>query len=131
MTGYATWPPAPAHGRRLHVTVSPGADGAAREIFSRGGGTVGSDRDAELDDLAVIVSRTLQHGDTLAAIARGLGRLPDGSPSSVIGAVVDVALAIEREEFTEGGIVSSAEAGKGGAHGPGGLRALVTAVTRP
>jgi hypothetical protein len=76
-------------GRRIHVTAGFAADGRLLEVFARGGGHVGSERDFLLDDVAVLISRCLQHGDTTAAIAGGLGRLSDGIPASVVGAVVD------------------------------------------
>jgi hypothetical protein len=61
------------------------------EIFARDA-RPDTDRDFILDDAAVIISRALQHGDCLTSIARGLGRLPSGEPSSIIGAIVDAAL---------------------------------------
>ena len=61
----------------------------------RGGGRVGSDTDFLLDDIAVLLSRLLQHGDTLALIARGVGRTASGAPSSLIGGVVDKLVEIE------------------------------------
>lgn len=82
-------------GRRIHITAGfDPATGEVREAFLRGGGRVGSDTDLLLDDLAVLVSRLLQHGESPAEIARGLGRLPDGAPASIAGAVVDVLVAI-------------------------------------
>ena len=83
-------------GRRIHVTANLAPRGAVLETFLRGGGQVGSERDFLLDDIAVLVSRDLQHGDTIAALAAGVGRLPDGRPSSVIGAILDKLLALER-----------------------------------
>jgi hypothetical protein len=86
------------NGRRIHVSAGFTDDGRLLEVFLRGGGKVGSERDHTLDDIAVVVSRLLQHGDQLDDIGRGLGRLPDGEPASVVGAVVDQLLAIERDE---------------------------------
>ena len=59
------------------------------EIFLTGGRT-GSDIDELLADLGVVLSRALQHGDTVDALAAGMGRLGDGrTPASIIGAVLD------------------------------------------
>jgi hypothetical protein len=85
-------------GRRIHVSAGFAGDGRILEAFLRGGGRSGSDVDFLLDDLAVLLSRDLQHGDRLAKIASGLGRLPDGKPSSIVGAVVDRLLSIEANE---------------------------------
>ena len=83
---------------RLHVTagIDP-ATGHVRECFLRGGAKLGSDRDAELDDTAILISRLLQHGDHLVDIAAGLGHRVDGERTSLVGTVVDALLALERE----------------------------------
>ncbi|HLJ20095.1 MAG TPA: ribonucleotide reductase [Stellaceae bacterium] len=83
-------------GRRIHVSAGLTPDGRILETFLRGGGRVGSEVDFLLDDVAVLISRLLQHGDTLGAIASGLGRLSTGEPASVVAAVVDRLLEIER-----------------------------------
>src|SRR5215472_4270791 len=83
-------------GRRIHVSAGLADDGRILETFLRGGGKSGSGVDFLLDDIAVIISRDLQHGDTIEAIAAGIGRLPDGKPASIVGAVVDRLMAIER-----------------------------------
>jgi hypothetical protein len=82
--------------QRLHVTIGFAPDGRVLEVFARSGRPA-SDVDALVDDAAVLASRLLQHGDRLADIARGLGRLPGGEPASLIGVIVDAALAMERE----------------------------------
>jgi hypothetical protein len=86
------WPT--GDGGRIHVSAGLAPDGRVLEVFLRGGGRVGSDLDFLLDDIAVLTSRLLQHGDTLDAIAAGLGRLPDGAPASVIGAAIEKAVAM-------------------------------------
>jgi hypothetical protein len=83
-------------GRRIHVAAGFAEDGRLLETFLRGGGRVGSDTDMLLDDAAVLLSRCLQHGDRLQLIGAGVGRLPGGGPSSIVGAVVDMLLRIER-----------------------------------
>jgi hypothetical protein len=85
-----------ASGERVHITAGFALDGRILETFLRGGKT-GSDRDHLLDDAAVTISRLLQHGDSLSAIAAGIGRQPDHAPASMIGVVVDRLLAIEAD----------------------------------
>ena len=59
------------------------------EVFISGSKT-GSDMDGLLADVGVLLSRSLQHGDSVEALARGMSRLGDGTtPASVIGAVLD------------------------------------------
>ena len=59
------------------------------EVFLSGA-KPGSDIDGLLADLGVVLSRALQHGDTVGALAAGMGRLGDGTtPASIIGAVLD------------------------------------------
>jgi hypothetical protein len=82
-------------GRRLHISVGLSPDCRCLEVFARGGSKTGSDLDFTLDDAAILLSRLLQHGDRLEDIARGLSRLPDGRPSSVVGVIVDKAREIE------------------------------------
>ncbi len=98
-TAPAWWPP--DRPRRIHVTAGFTDDGRVLEAFVRGGSQVGSDRDHELDDVGVILSRLLQFGDRLPDIARGLGRLPGGAPASVWGAIVDKLAELERLEVSE------------------------------
>ena len=63
---------------------------AAETRELRYGAKVGSDTDGLLADVGVLLSRLLQHGDTLEAIARGMARLGDGAtPASIIGAALD------------------------------------------
>lgn len=80
------WPP--STGARIHLSAGLTGEGRILEVFLRGGGKVGSERDFLLDDVAVLVSLLLQRGETLAGIAHSLGRLPDGSAASVVGAIV-------------------------------------------
>jgi hypothetical protein len=95
LTDNAFWPL--EGGRRVHVTLGFAEDGRSLELFARGGGRVSSETDFVVDDAAVLISRLLQHGDKLEDIARGVGRLPDGRPSSVIGAILDTALSLDRD----------------------------------
>jgi hypothetical protein len=91
-TATAEW-----NGRPLHVSVGFSNDGRVLEIFCRDARRVDSERDRMVDDAAVLVSRALQHGDTLTAIANGIGRLPNGAASSVIGAIIDAAVKLAQE----------------------------------
>ncbi|HEY1504117.1 MAG TPA: ribonucleotide reductase [Stellaceae bacterium] len=80
--------------RPLSISIGLSPDGRVLEIFARDA-RPDTDRDFILDDAAVILSRALQHGDNLATLARGIGRLPDGSPASIVGALIDEALRLE------------------------------------
>ena len=74
-------------GKRFHVTLGRYPDGRPAEVFLHGH-KVGSDLDLLFDDVAVLFSRLLQHGDTPDALAAGLGRLGDGqAPASLLGTV--------------------------------------------
>jgi hypothetical protein len=78
-------------GRPVNLSVGFADDGRILEVFA-GDARPDSDQDVIVADAAVLISRALQHGDSLSSIARGLGRLPSGEPSSIIGAIVDAAL---------------------------------------
>lgn len=76
-------------GARHTVCVGLYDNGRPGEVFLSGAKT-GSDIDGLLADLGVVLSRALQHGDTVGALAAGMGRLGDGkTPASIIGAVLD------------------------------------------
>ena len=82
-------------GRAINVSVGYSRDGRILELFARDARRVDSERDRTVDDAAVLVSRALQHGDMLSDIGKGLGRLPYGSPSSIIGLLADAALSLD------------------------------------
>ena len=72
------------------MTIGEYPDGRPAEVFIRGA-KPGSDTDLLCDDIGVLISRLLQHGDDPAALAAGLGKLGDGQgPASLIGAIADV-----------------------------------------
>ena len=72
-----------------HVTVGFFGGNRPGEIFLHGA-KVGSDADGLHADVGVLLSRLLQHADTLEAIAAGMARLGDGeTPASIIGAALD------------------------------------------
>ena len=80
-------------GRRYHLTIGEYPDGSPGEVFVHGA-TPGSDTDLLGDDIGVLISRLLQHGDSAAALAAGLGKLGNGQgPASLIGAIVGVVAA--------------------------------------
>ncbi len=69
------------------------------EVFIRPRGNVDTDLCRYFDDIGVLISRCLQHGDTLQSLAEGMGRLP-GEPRaahSPIGAVIDALIDLRRE----------------------------------
>ncbi len=70
------------------VTVGRYYDGQIGEVFVSGA-KAGSEVDAVARDGAVLLSIALQHGVPLDAFRMALTRNGDGSPSSIIGAVVD------------------------------------------
>ena len=76
-------------GRRYHLTIGEYPDGRPGEVFVHGA-TVGSDVDGLCGDVGVLLSRLLQYGDNPASLAAGIGRLGNGDPASIIGAVADV-----------------------------------------
>ncbi len=76
-------------GRRYHLTVGEYNDGRPGEVFIHGA-KPGSDTDLLCDDIGVLVSRLLPHGDSPAALAAGIGRLGNGDPASIVGAIADV-----------------------------------------
>ncbi len=77
-------------GRRYHLTVGEYPDGRPGEVFIHGA-KPGSDTDLLCDDIGVVISRLLQHGDSPAALAAGLGKLGNGQgPASLVGAIADV-----------------------------------------
>ncbi len=76
-------------GHRYHVTVGFAVDGRPREVFCHGG-KVGSGMDLILDDACVALSLLLQHGVEPQALAHSMGRLENGAPASIIGALVDL-----------------------------------------
>ncbi len=74
-------------GRRYHLTIGEYPDGRPGEVFIHGA-KPGSDTDLLCDDIGVLISRLLQHGDDPVALAEGLGKLGNGQgPASLIGAI--------------------------------------------
>lgn len=114
------WPPPPdAASKKIHVTAGFYPSGRVGECFIRGGTKAGHERDSLYDDLAVVLSRLLQYGDTLADIEAGLsGRgdptddVPKGRPASLIGAIVEALMKLENDERADVRNMMAALAGK-------------------
>src|SRR5215831_498839 len=75
-------------GKVFQVTAGFHDDGRLAEVFINGA-KVGSDRDGETRDGAVITSIGLQYGVPLDVLVGAITRNPDGRPSSAIGAVLE------------------------------------------
>jgi hypothetical protein len=74
--------------RRFAITAGYYDDGAVGEVFITGGKS-GQEVEAIARDGAVLLSLALQYGADLANVASAITRDGAGTPSSVIGAVVD------------------------------------------
>lgn len=74
-----------------HVTVGYYQDLRPGEVFIAGE-KAGSHLDSTCRDSAILMSLCLQYGAPLEVIAGALTRNPDGSPSSIAGAVADMML---------------------------------------
>ena len=76
-------------GTRYSLSVGFFDNGKPGEVFLSGA-KAGSDVDGLLADLGVLLSRALQHGDNIEALAAGMGRLGSGeAPASIVGAILD------------------------------------------
>jgi hypothetical protein len=70
-------------------TFSRFADGRVAEVFLTNH-KVASAVDVDARDAAIVLSFALQHGADLAAIAKALSRDPRGTPTGVMGTVLDL-----------------------------------------
>ena len=76
-------------GSRYDLCVGLKPDDSPGEIFITGSKS-GSHMDGLLSDIGVLLSRLLQHGDGVAELAAGMGRLGGGeAPASIVGAILD------------------------------------------
>jgi hypothetical protein len=73
------------------VTVGRFPDGRPAECFLNNH-KVNSATDIDGRDAAIILSFALQHGADLQEIARALSRDPQGQPTGLMGAVIDLVL---------------------------------------
>ena len=102
-------------GQRVEVSVGFDPEtGAVREIFLVSG-KEGSSLNSLLADAAVAISVALQHGVSPAALAKSVGRLPNGSvtpadldrlqsdrrPISLIGGALDLLRSLDNGEVGE------------------------------
>lgn len=84
------------HGGLVYVAgVGRFADGRPAEVFLdcvrnwQGKNMITSDMAAVARDAAVLLSIALQHGSPVAVLRGAVTRLDDGSPATVVGAVLD------------------------------------------
>jgi len=70
------------------ITVGRHLDGSIGEVFINGA-KAGSGTEAIARDGAVLLSIALQYGVPLDTIKHAITRESDGSPSTIVGAVVD------------------------------------------
>ena len=73
-------------GQRYHVTVGFFAGGHPGEVFCHGA-KVGSGMDLLIEDGCVALSMLLQYGAEPVSLAHSMGRLGNGAPASIIGAL--------------------------------------------
>lgn len=75
----------------ITYTLSVGfyADGRAGEVFCSGA-KPGSALDHISADAATLISVALQHGVPIDAMRKSLARLPDGTPATIVGHMVEV-----------------------------------------
>jgi ribonucleoside-diphosphate reductase alpha chain len=76
------------HSAVYSVSVGYYDDGAIGELFIHGA-KVGSQMEAVVYDLAVVTSISLQFGASLEVLCGAIIREADGSPSTILGAVLD------------------------------------------
>jgi len=84
----------------FQVTLGFYVDNTIGEVFVSGA-KAGSDVDALTRDGAVLVSLGLQHGVPVDVMQKAITREPDGRPSTIVGAVVDVIARNARQHLTE------------------------------
>ena len=87
-------------GQHYHVTVGYFADGRPGEVFCHGA-KVGSGMDLLIDDACVALSMLLQYGAEPVSLAHSMGRLGNGAPASIIGALAVLVAGIT-ETMAEG-----------------------------
>lgn len=75
-------------GDTFHITLGHHRDGRVGEVFIAGSKS-GVQLDAVCRDGAVLLSLAMQYGVPLDVIREALTRDHDGSPSTIVGAIVD------------------------------------------
>jgi hypothetical protein len=81
----------------FQITLGFYPDGTIGEVFISGA-KAGSEVEAVARDGAVLLSILLQYGAPLETIKHAITRNSDGSPSTIVGAVVDM-LSIQERPF--------------------------------
>lgn len=76
------------NGERYHVSIGRFHDGSVSEIFLTGPKS-GSDLEAVVRDAAITLGIAAQHNVPLDQICHAVTRNQDGTPSSIIGAVLE------------------------------------------
>jgi ribonucleoside-diphosphate reductase alpha chain len=76
------------HNTPFYITVGYYPDGRVGEVFVAGG-KAGSEVESIARDSAVLLSIAMQFGVPLETIRHAITREQNGSPSSIIGAVVE------------------------------------------
>lgn len=81
-------------GERYNVTIGHYADGRPGEVFinrlfSKTSAKVGTLLDGVCRDSAILVSLALQHGVQLDTMQHAITRDEDGTPSTIVGAIID------------------------------------------
>lgn len=81
-------------GEQYHVTIGFHHDGRAGEVFvnriySKTSAKVGQLLDGICRDAAILVSLALQHGAQLDTMQHAITRDEDGTPSTIVGAIID------------------------------------------
>ena len=82
--------------QRFTVTLGFYPDGTPGEIFIDSHKS-GGDVEAIARDAAVVISLALQHGATAESVKHAITRNGNGTPASILGAVVDALAALSRE----------------------------------
>ncbi len=75
-------------GQTYFVSVGLYVDGAIGEVFVQAAKT-SSQIEALARDAAIVLSVALQYGASVETLCHGVTRAADGSPASLIGAVLD------------------------------------------
>lgn len=81
-------------GQEFTVGVSFDEFDRPKELFLDGP-KEGSQMGNVLRDIAVVISVAVQHGSLPKELAKSVGRLPDGDPTSFVGAALDFMVRME------------------------------------
>lgn len=81
-------------GERYHVTIGHYANGTPGEVFvnrvySKTSAKVGQLLDGICRDAAILISLALQYGTSIETMLHAITRDEDGTPSTIVGAIID------------------------------------------